>query len=327
MAPRMKGLSYTSFGSNDFQKGLQNGALTEAQAQTGADFIALNVFVYQQQETSTTISSTFQTSSDEDIRLAIQDARSHSMKVFLKVNVDVVQGRWRGYIVPDNAGAWFSSYTALMLHYAMIAEQMNVEMFSIGCELVGATRSQYSSKWRELISTVRGRYSGKLIYCANWDGIQDLNGGVAEYQQVNFWDALDFVGVDMYPPLARSSNEIPSQALALQRVSGIASLVRQQCQRYGRNLVLSESGLASVRGALAAPWDSELIRNPNTLHDEESQALYYSTMIAAFGSQDWCEGIFWWNWEAVQSPISFQDFSPQNKRAALVVKNWYSLSS
>lgn len=50
-------------------------------------------------------------------------------------------------------------------------------------------------------------------------------------------------------------------------------------------------------------------------------------MIAAFGTQDWCEGIFWWNWEAVQSPISFQDFSPQNKRAALVVKNWYSLSS
>lgn len=73
-----------------------------------------------------------------------------------------------------------------MLHYAMLAEQMNVEMFSIGCELVGATQSQYSSKWRELISVVRGRYHGKLIYCSNCNSIQDLNGGVTEYQQVDF---------------------------------------------------------------------------------------------------------------------------------------------
>ncbi len=324
-APRMRGVSYTSFGVSDFGAGYDRAALADAKAQLQCDYVALNVFVYQSTAQSTSIGPTFQTSTDDDIRKGVSDARRNGMRVFLKVNVDLLQGSWRGTIVPDNEGAWFASYSAMMIRYAVLAESLNIEMFSVGCELVGATQPRYDSQWRELISAVRGRYSGKLVYCANWDGIADINSGRPEYLQVNFWDALDYLGVDVYPALAESADEIPSASTAAQRVAGLASLIRQRASMYGKNVILTESGLASVRGALAAPWNSQLINDPNAQHDEASQALFYSTMISVFGTQPWCEGIFWWNWEAVESPNAYQNFSPRNKLAAQVVKNWYSM--
>ncbi len=326
-APAMKGISYTSFGQFDFSTGSQHAALDDAVYQLGADFVALNVFQYQESESSTEIIPTFQTSSDDDIRTAVGDARRLGMKVFLKVNVDVLHGRWRGYIVPDAAGAWFSAYTAMMLHYASLAESLQIEMLCVGCELVGATQARFQDRWRNLVATLRGHYSGSLVYAANWNGIADLNNDVAEYNQIQFWDMLDYVGVDLYPALAVTASEIPTQEQALQRISNLAASVASCCSRFNRRLIVCESGLASVRGALFAPWNTDLISDANAIHDEASQNLFYTTIIAAFGSQDWCEGVFWWNWESVETSVSAQNFTPRFKRAASTVKTWYGLPS
>ena len=50
---------------------------------------------------------------------------------------------------------------------------------------------------RHLVAEVRAIYGGKLVYAANWD----------EIDRVRFWDALDYVGVQLYAPLARRADE------------------------------------------------------------------------------------------------------------------------
>ena len=49
-------------------------------------------------------------------------------------------------------------------------------------------KSMMLAKWYELIATVRESYNGKLTYAANFDN----------YQNVAFWDKLDFIGINAY---------------------------------------------------------------------------------------------------------------------------------
>ncbi|NQW29730.1 MAG: glycoside hydrolase TIM-barrel-like domain-containing protein [Ignavibacteria bacterium] len=322
--PEMKGFSYTSFTSNGFEQGASRLALNELKSQTQTDYVALNVFVFQDNELSTSIYPTLKTSSDDDIRSAIFEARANSMKVFLKVNLDVEDGRWRAYITPDNAELWFASYTSTILHYASIASANGVEMFSVGGELITATQPQFESSWRRLIASVRSAYSGKLIYCANWDGIADVNSGVPEFEQIRFWDALDFIGVDAYYPVALTSSETPSIATATSRLQPELNSVHTISTRYNRNVVITETGIQSIQGALLSPWNFSRGGEPGAIRDDNVQTIYYNAIINSFGSQSWCKGIFWWNWESVESSNWSTNYTVRNKPAAVVLKNWYS---
>ena len=55
-------------------------------------------------------------------------------------------------------------------------------------ELINKRRNLILKKWYDLIDTVRQSYSGKLTYAANFDN----------YQNIAFWDKLDFMGINAY---------------------------------------------------------------------------------------------------------------------------------
>jgi len=61
---------------------------------------------------------------------------------------------------PENITEWFRSYTTLMLHYALIAEQTGVEIISLGADLGAHQYVPYV--WRRMISEVRKIYRGKI---------------------------------------------------------------------------------------------------------------------------------------------------------------------
>jgi len=130
----------------------------------------------------------------EGIAKTIEYARESRLSVLLKPHLWVRGQGWPGEFEPDTEEDWemfLSGYREYILRFAHVADSMDVEMFSVGTEvdLVALARPDY---WRSLIEEVRAIYGGRLTYAANWD----------KYARIEFWDALDLVGVDAYFPLA-----------------------------------------------------------------------------------------------------------------------------
>jgi hypothetical protein len=249
----------------------------------------------------------------------IDAARARGFKVFLKPDVWSRQfyapgsTLWRGSIrmhTEADWDAWFESYARFILAEAERAATHGVELFSVGLEYVETTRTQ-GRRWRALIAEIRRRYPGLLTYSA--DGNHELG-------HVDFWDALDLVGVNTYFPLADSDAPDPVELLlgaraALARVGAVSA-------RHGRPAVLTEVGLASVRGAARTPW-----RWPTAddAADHETQARAYAALLAACTGVAFCRGLYWWKFYEVperQVPEHL-DFTPEGKPAADVLRAWY----
>jgi hypothetical protein len=91
------------------------------------------------------------------------------------------------------------------------------------------------------------------------------------------------------------------------------------------SVIITETGIQSVKGSLASPWDFSLGAAAGAIQDTSAQEFYYRVMIDALGKQQWCAGMFWWNWESVPSSNAATNYTPQNKAAARTLRQWYRL--
>ena len=92
-------------------------------------------------------------------------------------------------------------------------------------------------RWQTLIEDIRQLYSGKLVYAANWG---------KEVQQVDFWDLLDYIGVDFYYPL--SAHEHPSDEELEKGFEAALGQVRALHERHRKPVILTEIGYDGHRG-------------------------------------------------------------------------------
>ena len=90
---------------------------------------------------------------------------------------------------------WFASYEAYLLPYARQAQESGAELFCVGRE-IDLTVRRREADWRRLIGRVRQEFHGPLTYSANFD----------DWQEIGFWDALDFIGVSAYFPLVQGED-------------------------------------------------------------------------------------------------------------------------
>jgi len=198
-----KGISFSAWWSGEYSRPEADLAL-ESLASTGANWISVVVTGYQQAPASTVIDYTgVATPTDEDLGHAIRDAHHLGLKVMLKPHLDLpnedVTGIWRGYIGTEFTSesqwtAWFAAYTDFILHYARLSQAYGADQFCVGVELLGTTHR--AENWRAVIAAVRAVYRGPIIYAA-------LHGG--EETSINWWDAVDLIGVDAYYPLTDSA--------------------------------------------------------------------------------------------------------------------------
>ncbi len=335
--PEMKGFCYTSFASNGFTLGGQINAVEDLKSQIGNNWIALSVFEYQSTAASSDIGPNTTginpltggvwstTSTEEDIREGVRQARLQQMKVMLKPHVDLYSGEWRALIQPDPQGNWFRSYTAMITRYARLASDLNIEMLCIGTEFVVATQPTYTVAWRAITDSIKQYYHGKLTYAANWNGAYAAGIATPEFEQVEFWDKLDYIGIDSYFPLTSSPNDpIPSLQVVMERMIAPVQSIGAVSSRFGKSVLFTEIGIQSVHGALASPWDFSLGRVPGAVQDNGVQEFYYRVMIEAVGNQPWCAGLFWWNWESERSTYEATNYTPRNKLGACTLLEWYS---
>ncbi len=240
--------------------------------------------------------------SDERIVRAIRSAHALGLRVLLKPHIYEGGEGFAGNICVDDPAAravFMRSYARLILHYARLAQDERVALFSVGNELGCLTR--HESDWRRLIVAARAVYSGPLTYAANWG---------EEFETLRFGDALDFLGVNHYYPLTGSAGEGLPQMLA--HAETVSHSLERVHARWKRPILFTEVGYPSVTGGTLKPW-APPSRTPNP----QEQAAAYEAVFRSFAGKPWMQGYFWWAWLD-------GDFSPAGKPAETVLRQWYA---
>lgn len=309
-----KGMTYVAWTENGYSNS-QSVKAMEQMASLGVEWTAVVVTQYQDRFDSPEIYPIRdKTASDESLIFAIRKLHDLKFKIMLKPHLDLVEsnGKWRGDIGFSDADAWqewFKNYTAFILHYVNIAAQENVEQFCIGTELANATITQ-PEFWRELISKIRQVYKGKLTYGGNWD---------EEFERIEFWDDLDYAGVDSYFFLVTPAN--PSVEQLKDAWSDWIRVIEAWQKNINKPVIFTEIGYKSAAGSADEPWQhgsyGEL--------DLQTQVNSYRALLESFWDKPWFYGIYWWYWgvNPNMGGPSNRGFTPQNKPAQEIIKEWY----
>lgn len=265
---------------------------------------------------------------DAGLATTTELARSLGIKTLLKPHIWLTRprdGKWRTEIAmnsEDDWQTWFANYRRFILHYARFAREHDIEVLCIGTELQ-TTAVRREEDWRQLIAEIRQEYGGKLTYAANW---------YRAFEEIKFWDALDFIGIQAYFPLADKEN--PSlEELKAGWQEHLASIERVRAQ-YPKPVIFTELGYRSMEDAAIEPWrwPEERETRPAifaTASELENQTNCYEAFFQAVWSQDWFAGVYFWKWfptvETEPGKVG-RGFTPQNKPAEQVMREWYGKS-
>ena len=106
-------------------------------------------------------------------------------------------------------------------------------------------RAALDRHWRALINDLRGVYTGPLGYGANFD----------QFEEVGFWDALDFIGISSY--FALRTLDVPPEGFDAALHAGWATVIERierVAQRTQRPVVLHELGWSRKVGSTVRPY-------------------------------------------------------------------------
>ncbi len=227
-------------------------------------------------------------------------------------------GKWRSDIAFNNEEDWLEwseRYSAFILHYASLAQQMNASHFCVGTELASLSQA-YPEFWKELIGKVRSVYTGSVFYAANW---------YKEYDQITFWEDLDYIGVQAYFPLIDEVK--PDVETLVKSWKTHLKDMKAFSKQTGKPVLFSELGYKSTHDSAIEPWkwlDHDNV-DPGTIC-LETQANCYEAFFRTFWDEPWFAGVIIWQWRgdhAAGGPDN-ADFTPQNKPAQYVMSEWFA---
>jgi hypothetical protein len=309
------GASVRAWTPPEFSSRASDDAL-RALRDTGTTTAVLIVPWYMATATSTALTRGAETPTDSSLRHGIAQARRLGMRVVLKLHIDVVDGCFRGAIAPASVDQWFTSYRRFLEHYTELARQARVSALVIGTELTSMSR--YTPRWRRLVAGARVRFPGQLTFAAN-----QIEGA----ESVRFWDALDYLGIDAYMPLATNEDVSPSVD---QLVSAWTSFTHKGTRRHyyheiaslhertGKPVLFTELGYRSALGCAIEPWDWQSTRAAA----QEEQAHAYEAAYRVWSGVPWLDGIYWWDWHAGEYDPADSGYNPRGKLAEAVMHAW-----
>ena len=249
--------------------------------------------------------------SETDFRVirALRAARRAGLRVVLKPQLWA--RRFTGDIVFDDTKdflEWFQLYRRWLLHFARLAELHAADLLVIGTELGGLTHREQEEAWRGLIADIRRVYAGPLTYAAHWD---------TEFEALPFWDALDYLGLNMYFPLVKDGEQPRAES---DRVAQFVAKVEGLSRKYNKQVLLTEVGFSSTTEAALKPWEE----NGGAL-DTELQRRCYEVIFQAFYRRPWVAGLYWWKWPSHGYGHPYDgSHSPVGKPAAKTLGAWFS---
>lgn len=250
---------------------------------------------------------------DASVIHTIHHAQAKGLKVLLKPQVWVGRNSWPGDIAMESEKEWsqfFDNYYRWIRHYALMAAMYEVEALCLGVEFSKATL-QHPEEWRKIITEIRKIYKGPITYSANWG---------EEFEQLAFWDAVDYIGISCYYPLTK--NESPSNKELIKGFEKNLSKLAKIAKKHDKPVLLTEIGFRSI----SAPWLQPHDYPGEQDASEQGQDRCYKIVFGCLQNKSWCNGMFWWKWPTTfdRSNASDKRFIPYNKAAEKTVKKWYS---
>ena len=248
---------------------------------------------------------------DEGVIHSAFEAKRRGMTTLLKPQV-WVRGGWPGDVAMQTEAEWqafFAYYYRWIRHYALLAEIYDFDIFCVGVEFSKATLAR-ADDWRQLIRKIRKLYSGQLVYAANWG---------EEFENITFWDELDYIGIDCYYPLSRKTD--PSDEELKGSFEKILNKVAAVSARHDKPVLFTEIGFRSVE----APWENPHAEAGERASNATHQARAYKTVLEGLQNKSWCAGLFWWKWptDLADTHATDRRFIPAGKPAEEVVEQWF----
>ena len=240
----------------------------------------------------------------------IEMAHLQQQSVMLKPHVWISEEGWPGEYTLSNESdwrIWESSYREYIIDFAVLADSLDVELFCVGTEFRHAAVER-PNFWRELIRDVRSKFSGKVIYAANWDN----------YEKIKFWDQLDYIGIDAYFPLDTAKH--PSKSTLMDRWHPLKLSLSTFSEQQQKAVLFTEYGYRSVCRTAGPHWEWE-----NYPFDQETQHTAYQAFFESVWKEQWFAGGFLWKWRFIENAGGLDDrgFTPQGKKAAATIANYY----
>jgi hypothetical protein len=242
---------------------------------------------------------------DAELHAAIHDAHALGLAVLVKPHVWVPES-WAGAVAMNSEAdwrEWFADYRRELDRIARIAAAEKAEALALGTELAATTQRP---EWNELIAAARAIYSGRLLYVAH---------NIEEAEGVPFWNALDAIGVTLYPPLGADDDRAGRRAM----IHAVADRLDALASRTGKSVVVGEIGLRSAEGATAKPWESAEERT--SAPDPALQAAVIADWLTAL-HRPAISGILIWRWltDPAAGGLTDTDFTVQGKPAERVLR-------
>jgi Repeat of unknown function (DUF5648) len=202
-----------------------------------------------------------------------------------------------------NVNTFLSNVQQFWGQWAPVAGQHDVEMLILGTEQGQFASTTHTQSWLNIIQTVRSVYSGELTYAENHFGPQPWE------PNVQFWGALDVIGIDDYAPIGNGTANTAYtyafthifQSLLDQPPTGvpesIPAILYNLHTEFNKPIFFTEFGTTSIDGAMNNPA-STLAGNVNYTEQE----AYFQANLDAFQGYSWIQGISIWNQENEFSP-------------------------
>lgn len=279
---------------------------------------------------------------DRGVKHTAQLAQNAGVKTVLKPHIWLHRGesgKFRADIEMDNKAAWdqwFTSYGNWIKHYAQLAEEADIEVLCIGTELHKTV--QRTEQWRSLIKEIRAIYSGQITYAANW---------YKEFEEVEFWDDLDFIGIQGYFPLSNSIN--PTKKDLLKGWKKPKAKLKKIAKKYKKKVVFTEIGYKNTADAAKEPWTWPQDMDQSVIISDKTQQICYEALFESLWDEPWFDGLYVWKWfhstykhDSFDTYFQFRDerrkewakkrnrnsrppvyFSPQRTETMKILKEWY----
>ena len=243
----------------------------------------------------------------DDLAFAVEQARKVGLGVLLKPRLTVFDcSLSAGAIDPTDTAAFFADYRRLLLRYAALAHRCGASMLAIGCELANLSGPAHRESWLRLIDHTRQAFSGPLVYAAT----------CGEALQLSFWDALDYIGVEMLTPVRptepTSADAVLARWLQAPSVASAtgaddhgthAATWRSLARRHRKPILLTEAGVRRIAGSSDGPVSGDIAY---AAADFALDAGFYQALIreASEVNDGWLAGMFLSGWRIDAAPRS-----------------------
>lgn len=216
---------------------------------------------------------------------------------------------WRGEITFETAAEWdnfFNDYETWIVEMARLSQAHGAAIFCVGLEFSYAEK--FPERWLKIIAAVRAVYYGKLTYGGNWN----------EFENVKFWDALDYIGVLAYFPLTKTPN--PSREELAAAWEKRAAELEQFSKRNGnKQMIFVELGYNESAKAAAEPWSFKT----GGEFAEEIQARCMDVALSLPSKHPFLAGMFLWKWFPEVESNERENFRLQTPTIkAVMAKHW-----